>query len=110
MSSVKVSEGLQPVRAGSPARAVVCACGVDTNYLRAGRGEALVFIASDIEAPDAGAMIDALAVQYRVIAAAPPAGCAFDSWLPSFLEGLGVTDAHVLLHSSISTSILGNPS
>jgi hypothetical protein len=90
-------------RAGMPARAVVSAGGVDTIYLRAGSGEPLVLVAADIDADDARMMFDQLAKHLLVFAAAPLTRNAseFSSWLCSFLEGLGVRGAHVLVHASL---------
>lgn len=94
-------------RAGPPARAVVHAAGVDTEYLRAGRGDAIVIVGDDLDAPEVGELIAQLEGRYLVLAAAPAlAGCVqLHDWLNGFLEGLGISTAHVLLHSSKSTAL-----
>jgi hypothetical protein len=91
------------VRAGGPARAAVVAGGRDTEYLRAGRGEAIVIVARDLDAPEVSRMMAALASTYLVFAAAPglAAGDELDAWLSAFLEGLGIARAHLL---ALSTS------
>lgn len=83
----------------TPARAIVCAGGVDTPYLRAGRGEPIVLIAADVEAADVRSMIADLAQRFLVIAASPPVANVA-TWLTLFMEGLGLSDAHVLHHAS----------
>jgi dipeptidyl aminopeptidase/acylaminoacyl peptidase len=54
-----------------PARAIVCAAGIDTPYVRAGRGEAMVIVAADVDARDVQQMIVDLAEHFLVLAAAP---------------------------------------
>lgn len=86
-------------------RAVVFAGEIDTPYLRAGKGEAIVLIARDIDAPEVVGMVERLAAHFLVIAAAPPAGVqVFESWLPAFLEGLGAPEPHVTIHASIGVA------
>jgi hypothetical protein len=94
-------------RAGTPARAIVCAAGIDTPYVRAGRGEAMVIVAADVDARDVQQMIVDLAEHFLVLAAAPAVtedGRAFEQWLRNFLDGLGVNTAHVLFHASVAAS------
>ncbi|MGH7637970.1 MAG: hypothetical protein ACREOK_09995 [Gemmatimonadaceae bacterium] len=94
-------------RAGSPARAVVHAAGVDTEYLRSGRGDAIVIVTHDLDASDLAELIAQLEGRYLVLAAAPVlAGCVqLDAWLNGFLEGLGVSAAHLLFHSSMALTL-----
>lgn len=91
-------------RAGSPARAVVHAAGVDTEYLRAGRGDAIVIVADHLDAPKIRELIAQLEGRYLVLAAAPALTRVEElrPWLDGFLEGLGVPAAHVLFHSSMT--------
>lgn len=103
------------VRAGSPARAVVHAGGVDTEYLRAGQGEPMVLVAALLDSSDVQATVARLAQHYLVLAVALPPGSLAqvqpqpgpagnplaNRWLDEFLEGLGLSHAHVLLHSSL---------
>ena len=96
-------------RAGIPARAIVSAAGVDTPYVRAGRGEAMVIVAADVDARDVQQMIVDLADHFLVLAAAPAVtedGHAFETWLRNFLDGLGVNTAHVLFHASVATALV----
>jgi hypothetical protein len=103
MSDMKLDS--MTARAGTPARAVVCAGGVDTIYLRAGRGEPIVFLVNDVDAADVRQMIDVLA-RHSLVFAATPALSASASWLRDFLEGLGVTGAHVLVHASLAINLI----
>lgn len=96
-------------RAAAPARAIVCAAGVDTEYLRAGRGNPLVLVVADVDADEVTAMVEWLSARFLVLAAAPGVRGADDlgRWLREFLEGLGVADdAHVVLHSAVSAHLL----
>ena len=96
-------------RAVTPARAMVCAHGVDTTYLRAGRGDAIVLVANDLEAQDVQDLMQELARQFLVIAAAPtPAQGQIANWLRDFLEGLGLTGAHVLMHASLTQILMAD--
>ena len=97
------------VRAVVPARAVVHVAGVETEYLRVGRGTPVVLVANDTSSDDVLAMVDLLAKRHLVLAAAPNANGAdaLGCWLREFTEGLGVTDeAHLILHASVSTNLL----
>ena len=96
-------------RAGSPARAMVSAAGIDTTYVRAGRGEAIVIVAADVDDRDVQQMIVDLAERFLVLAAAPRVveeGRAFERWLRNFLDGLGLGAAHVLFHASVPTALV----
>lgn len=95
------------VGAVPPARAVVHAAGTDTEYLRSGRGNAIVVVADDLDAPELGDVIASLADRYLVLAASPVAANAADfaRWFNGFLEGLGISSAHLLLHSSKAMTI-----
>ena len=83
-------------------RAVVCAGGVSTTYVRAGRGKPIVMVSDDVDAPETQEMIAALARDHLVFAAAPPITDIQELgvWLRNFVEGLGINDAHLVLHAS----------
>jgi hypothetical protein len=96
-------------RAGVPVRAIVSAAGIETPYVRAGRGEAMVIVAADVDARDVQQMIVDLAERFLVLAAAPAVteeGRAFEQWLRNFLDGLGLSAAHVLFHASLPTALV----
>ena len=95
-------------RAGTPARAIVCAGGIETPYVRAGQGEVVVIVAADVDARDVQQMIVDLAERFLVLAAAPAieGGRAFERWLRNFLDGLGVNAAHVLFHASVPPALI----
>lgn len=96
------------VRPSTPARAVVHAGGGDTTYLRAGSGDVLVLVAPDLGSVGVLETMNALSRSFLVLAAAPGvSGRALTDWFHDFLEGLGVSDAHLLLHASVSASING---
>jgi hypothetical protein len=97
-------------RAGPPARAVVHAAGIDTEYLRAGRGDAIVIVTDDLEAIEVAELMAQLDRHYLVLAAAPDLSnrAALGVWLNGFLEGLGVPRAHLLLHSSTALTLGDN--
>ena len=96
---------------GALVRAVVHAGGVETAYLRAGRGEVVVLVAADLERDDVLEIVRALSRQFLVVAAAPTVvlhgTAAVSQWLRGFLECLGVADAHVFLHASTSAILTG---
>ena len=92
-------------------RAVVCADGVDTHYVRAGRGKPIVMVSDDVESAEVQEMIMTLSHDHLVFAAAPrledAAGLA--AWLRGFVEGLGIGEAHVILHGSRAGLVLHGP-
>ena len=83
-------------------RAVVCAGGVNTSYVRAGKGKPIVMVSDDIDSPETLDLMAVLARDHLVFAAAPPVTDmqGLGVWLRNFVEGLGVTDAHLVLHPS----------
>jgi hypothetical protein len=99
-------------RAALPARAIVCAGGVDTEYIRAGRGEPLVLVVAQLDSAEVAASIAALARNYLVFAAAPALQelAKVASWQADFLEGLGVASAHLMLHASAASSYINGDS
>jgi hypothetical protein len=104
-----VTQDTTIARATVPARAVVCAAGVDTEYLRAGRGIPLILVVPDVDADEVRTMIEWLSARFLVLAAAPTVSGAdaLGSWLREFMEGLGLADdAHVMLHASVSPRLL----
>jgi len=88
-------------RPGTLMRGVVHAGGVATNYLRAGRGEVVVLLAQELETENVLRTVHALGRDFLVLAAAPASGdvAILSRWLRTFLECLGVPDAHVFLHA-----------
>jgi hypothetical protein len=100
--------GEHPARAGHPARAVVQAAGVSTEYLRVGRGDVIVLVTDDLESDETHTIVGKLQGSHTVLAAVPtPTQRArLMTWFNDFLEGLGVPSAHLLLHSSTTTTIL----
>jgi hypothetical protein len=86
----------------APARAVVCARGVDTEYIRAGRGEPIVLVVADLDAVEVTEMTARLAMQYTVLVAAPRlASGQIAGWMRDFLEGLGLAQAHLMVHARL---------
>lgn len=91
-------------RAGAPARAVVHAGGMDTEYLRTGRGHAVVLVASELDSPEVHGLVASLAERHLVFAASPRLHGDVDlsAWFNAFIEGLGLRSAHLFIHSSVS--------
>ncbi len=91
-------------KAGTLTRGVVHADGVETDYVRAGRGEAVVLLAQALDREDVMRSIQALSREFLVLAAVPSSGnvAGLSRWLRAFLECLGVTDAHVFVHAPAS--------
>ena len=100
--------GEHPARAGHPARAVVHAGGVSTEYLRVGRGDVIVFVADDLDSEETRSVVERLQGSYTVFAAVPALAHSAQlmTWFTDFLEGLGVQSAHLLLHSSMTSGEL----
>ena len=90
--------------AGALLHGVVHAGGVATQYVRSGQGEVVVFLVQGLERADVLQTVHVLARNFLVLAAAPPSGdtVTLTSWLRTFLECLGVPDAHVLLQAPAS--------
>jgi hypothetical protein len=95
-------------RAGSPARAVVHAAGMNTEYLRTGRGGAVVLVVDDLDAAEVNGLVACLADRHLVFAASPTLSGDVDlfTWFNAFLEGLGVSGAHLFVHSSMTPSLV----
>jgi hypothetical protein len=92
-----------------PCRAIVTAGAFETHYLRAGRGDAVVYLttAPDDE-PARAAIFRALASRFRVYAPTSASLAAIlaagggdapglESWLSGFLEGLGILRASLVV-------------
>lgn len=90
-------------------RAFVCADGVNTSYVRAGRGKPLVLVTENLEATDTQEMIAALSRDHLVLAAAPQLTDVGElrTWLRGFIDGLGVAEAHLILQASVTAVLLG---
>lgn len=97
------------VRPAAPARAVVHTGGVDTTYLRAGSGDVLVLVAHDLDSAEVLQTMIALSHRFLVLTAAPGVNgpVALADWFHDFLEGLGISEAHLLLHASVSAHFNG---
>ena len=94
------------------ARAVVHAGGRGTEYLRAGRGPALVLVSAELDSEDVIGTVQMLAAGFLVFAAAPALAAPDElyPWLLEFLEGLGISNAHLMLHASVAATLLnGEP-
>lgn len=85
-------------RAAIPARAVVCAGGVETSYIRVGRGNAIVLVVDDVDATATQELLETLAARYMVFATAPGrSGDNLSRWFSDFVEALGVSDARLMV-------------
>lgn len=91
-------------------RAVVHARDIETAYLRTGSGSVVVLVAADLDRPDVQETVTALSREFLVLAAAPALHDigSLNRWLREFLECLGVTDAHLVLHRSASAILSGD--
>ena len=96
-------------RSSDTTMAVVHAGGVETPYLRAGRGDAIVVVTTDLENADVLRTLAVLSREFLVFVAAPtlPERASIARWLPGFLECLGVASAHLLLHGAASSIVTG---
>lgn len=71
--------------------------GVETSYIRVGRGDAIVLVVDDIDASATQELLETLAARYLVFAAAPGlSGEPLSRWLSGFVEALGVGEARVM--------------
>jgi hypothetical protein len=96
-------------RAGEPARAIVCADGVETPYLRAGRGDVVVLLMAEYDGPCALELIELLSAKLLVITPRVPAlevEGAFGSWLSNVLDGLGIAQVSVAAEASFIADVL----
>ena len=89
---------------GTLTRGVVHADGVETKYVRAGRGHVVVLLAQALDREDVQQSVHALSREFLVLAAVPSSGDAASRslWLRAFLECLGVTGAHMFVHASVA--------
>jgi pimeloyl-ACP methyl ester carboxylesterase len=98
----------------TPATASVHAGGTTTHYLRAGTGDVVVLLGESFTDPDLDPVVSALASGHRVVI--PELAClrrangtpvvAFSSWLRSFLDGLGVTQASIVARDGAALAAL----
>lgn len=88
-------------RTDHPVRAVVCAHGIETEYLRIGSGRPIVLLALDEAfAPGIESLARVLAPLGRVVAPLAPARPTEggrDRWLVDFLDGVGCIAPRLLL-------------
>ena len=96
--------GTMSDKGGTLTRGVVQAGGVETQYVRAGRGDAVVLLAQGLDRDDVLRSVQALSREFLVLAVVPSSGdvASLSRWLRAFLECLGVTDAHVFVHAPAS--------
>lgn len=92
-------------RTGEPVRASVCAGGVETDYVRVGRGVPVLLLAAPDD-PDRDTLLRSLGAQARVIAPRIPAGVDFASWLRDFLDGVGVLPVRIVATGALVTPAL----
>jgi hypothetical protein len=93
-------ETMTTVRADSPARAVVWAGGVRTEYLRAGSGAVVLVLVDEHDGPGAMEIIELLSSAFLVIAPSVPRDVAFPSWLSNVMDGLGIASACVVAETT----------
>jgi hypothetical protein len=99
------SQGNSPddtiARTRLPVRAIVCAGGRETEYLRIGGGRPILLVTHDDQlAPGLEALARRLAAHGRVIvplAPAPPSADARAAWLADFLDGVGLTSPRLVV-------------
>ena len=85
-------------RAAIPARAVVCAGGIETPYIRVGRGDPILLVVDDVDATGTQELMETLAARYVVFAAAPELrGDQLSRWRCGFVEALGVSEARLMV-------------
>jgi len=88
-------------RTGMPVRAVVCAGGMEIEYLRIGSGRPVLVVVRDARRPSAiEALAHRLAPFGRVVvplAPAPEGDAARVAWLADFLDGVGVSAPRLLV-------------
>jgi hypothetical protein len=98
-------------------RAVVDAGEVETEYVRAGSGQAVVYLRGGPVDPESDELFVALAERYRVIvpqsmslaAAVTPPGAGdsvFTRWLEGFLEGLGIMTASLVVEEPLGAEAI----
>lgn len=91
-----------PSAPGPLTQAVIHAGGVETPYLRGGRGPTLLFLGPDRPCREADADLQALAESFRVIAPLrpPPAGPRDGArWIRDIIDGLGLERPVVVAHA-----------
>ena len=95
----------------TPVRAVVHVGNRTTTYLRAGHGPVVVIAVDDLEREAVLTLVDTLSKQFLVFAASPLARDAgkLHQWFHDFVEGLGLAEAHLLVHASASALLQGEP-
>jgi hypothetical protein len=83
-----------------------------TEYVRTGRGDAIVLVAAELDSAEITTLVSSLADRHLVLAACPATAGDFDlsRWFSAFLEGLGLPSAHLFVHSSVTPSFVpGDP-
>ena len=85
---------------GAPVLASVTVGGVDTEYLRCGRGPALILLTERGDEAWTGGVVQELSRDFLVLAPRRPTGISFAEWLAGFLDGLGITRATIVAEGS----------
>ena len=94
------TETVKSARADSPARAVVWAGEVRTEYLRAGSGAVVLLLMGEYDGPGAMELIELLSSAFLAIAPSVPRGAAFASWLSNVMDGLGIASAQIMAETT----------
>lgn len=93
-------------RAGVPTRAVVCAGGEQTEYLRAGSGAVVVLLSREHDGPQTMELIASLSTEFLVIAPKLPRGGDFGNWLSGVMDGLGIALTTIAAETAFITDVL----
>lgn len=92
-------------------RALVQTGATETQYHRAGRGDAVLLVLSTgIDTPFGRALFDELAAHFRVVAPQPPAGApplAVSRWLRELIDGLGLARPVIVADEAAGVAALG---
>jgi hypothetical protein len=101
----------------APVRATVEHAGTATSYLRFGRGPVVLFLGGGSPSPHAGALVAALAADFRVIVPESVSiratvtrhegpDTAFAWWLRGVLDGLGIVRARFVAEAALAHDVL----
>ena len=90
-----------------PVRCVVRAGSSDTTYIRVGSGESVTLMVTDHDAPLSQSLFEGLGTRFRVISPVTrPESTDFNTWLASFLDGLGITSTNLIVHEELAANAL----
>ena len=102
----------EPHERAEVARAVLCAGGVETTYVRVGAGATVLVLRATDREDAPSPLVLALADRFRVIAPLRPAALAgrgddaFAAWLRDLLDGLGIDGATILAEGAVAPAAL----